>query len=100
VPFDHGWAVCENADDEFNKEIVATVADVQSNGKRIYLAHLRNTVTLDDLEDGLHSNASGYEKMPQVWAEVTTTLQTSPATKRPARNAGSLIGAPRQATRD
>jgi len=57
----------DKAVDDYNAEIREIVSRKQSEGKPIAQADINSVLTKEDLLDGVHPNATGYEKMGKYW---------------------------------
>lgn len=57
----------EDAVQEFNAAIPDLVSDRVNDGKKVLTVNMSDSLTTDDLEEGLHPNDEGYEKMSKVW---------------------------------
>ena len=58
-----------DADDEAKGQAynAAIPGVVQSKGSRVHLVDMHSALTTADLADGIHPNATGYEKMANTW---------------------------------
>ena len=57
----------DKAVDDYNAEIREIVSRKQTEGKPIAQADINSVLTKEDLLDGVHPNATGYEKMGKYW---------------------------------
>ena len=57
----------DKAVDDYNAEIREIVSRKQAEGKPIAQADINSVLTKEDLLDGVHPNATGYEKMGKYW---------------------------------
>jgi lysophospholipase L1-like esterase len=88
MPLAETFASREPAAQEFNANLVKIVAAAQARGKRIRLVDFRRSVSAEDLSDGAHPNAAGYEKMAALWAEAIAEVAPGGAEKAPAEPPG------------
>ncbi len=51
----------------YNAAIPGMVSSRAANGKRVHLVDMYRAVTTADLVDGVHPNATGYDKMAAAW---------------------------------
>lgn len=51
----------------YNAAIPGMVSSRAAAGKRVHLVDMYSAVSLSDLPDGVHPNATGYDKMAAVW---------------------------------
>jgi lysophospholipase L1-like esterase len=51
----------------FNSQIPGIVQSKVNSGKPVYMVDMYNALTLSDLQDGVHPNRTGYDKMADVW---------------------------------
>ena len=54
----------------FNAEVPGLVQRLADTGKRVHFVPMHDTLTLDDLADGVHPDATGYAKMGDRWYEA------------------------------
>lgn len=84
--------------DKYNTEIKELVSSLQQQGKNVELADINSVVSKDDLYDGVHPNAEGYEKMGEYWysklSEYLTgfSAETSQTSSETQPDAGVVIG--------
>ena len=80
----------DKAVDDYNAEIREIVSRKQSEGKPIAQADINSVLTKEDLLDGVHPNATGYEKMGKYWygkltefidSNSETPTETEPSTE-------------------
>ena len=64
--------------DRYNDAIPALVRARADAGKRVHLVEMRNALTAADLADGVHPNATGYDKMAAVWFDALRSVPGSP----------------------
>lgn len=76
--------------DSYNDQIKQMVTEMQTQGKPVRFADINSVIDpLTDLQDGIHPNETGYEKMGTYWTEivdsylsdepvVTSTVTTEP----------------------
>ncbi|MCL6457280.1 MAG: SGNH/GDSL hydrolase family protein, partial [Gorillibacterium sp.] len=57
----------------YNNAIPSMVQAKVSQGKPVYLVNMYNALTTADLADGVHPNATGYDKIGTLWF---TTIQS------------------------
>ncbi len=63
-----GWAAGDADVQAFNSRIPAIVDSKAKAGKRVHLVDMYNALSPSDLlDDGVHPNAGGYDKMAAVW---------------------------------
>ncbi|MBN1699866.1 MAG: hypothetical protein JW881_20315 [Spirochaetales bacterium] len=51
----------------FNSQIPGIVQSKANAGKPVYMVDMYSALTLSDLQDGVHPNRTGYDKMADVW---------------------------------
>jgi len=51
----------------YNSQIAGIVQNKANQGKPVYLVDMYSSLTTNDLGDGVHPNANGYNKMADVW---------------------------------
>ncbi|MBN2535039.1 MAG: hypothetical protein JXB88_19315 [Spirochaetales bacterium] len=51
----------------FNSQIPGIVQNKVNSGKPVYMVDMYSALTLSDLQDGVHPNRTGYDKMADVW---------------------------------
>lgn len=51
----------------FNNQIPGIVQNKVNQGKPVYMVDMYSALTTADLADGVHPNATGYNKMGDVW---------------------------------
>ncbi|MCL6592301.1 MAG: SGNH/GDSL hydrolase family protein [Firmicutes bacterium] len=51
----------------FNNQIPSIVQSKVSAGKPVYVVNMYSALTTADLQDGVHPNQTGYDKMGDVW---------------------------------
>ncbi|MET8123356.1 cellulose binding domain-containing protein [Micromonospora sp. NPDC005189] len=61
----------------FNAAIPGLVQTRASAGKRVHLVDMYRALTLSDLADGVHPNATGYRKMAVAWYDALRTVPGS-----------------------
>ena len=54
----------------FNSAIPGIVQSKKNSGKRVHLVDMHAALTTNDLIDGVHPTAGGYDKMAAVWYSV------------------------------
>lgn len=59
---------------KYNAAIPGVVASYRSQGRKIVSIDMSNILTPDDILDGLHPNATGYNKMANAWYPVVSTI--------------------------
>ena len=57
----------DQAVNDCNAQIRSLAKELADAGKPVYLAEINRVLTKDDLYDGVHPNAEGYEKMGRFW---------------------------------
>ncbi|MBP0972822.1 MAG: hypothetical protein J5851_02840 [Oscillospiraceae bacterium] len=57
----------DQAVDDYNAQVRAIAEKKKAEGKPIALADINSVLTKDDLLDGVHPSAQGYEKMGKYW---------------------------------
>jgi len=72
----------------FNAAIPGIVQNKAAAGKHVHLVDQYDALTTADLQDGVHPNAAGYDKMAAVWYHA---LQTVPGS---IGNSGQPSGSP------
>ena len=60
--------------DEYNRAIASLVERRQKEGDRLRFVDINSALTFDDLEDGVHPNGQGHNKMANVWEEALIPL--------------------------
>ncbi|WP_328848352.1 cellulose binding domain-containing protein [Micromonospora zamorensis] len=68
------------ADDQvraYNAAIPGIVQTRAAAGKRVHLVDMYRALTLSDLADGVHPNATGYRKMAAAWYDALRTVPGS-----------------------
>ena len=61
----------------FNAAIPGIVASKVKAGKRVHLVDMYDAVPTSDLADGVHPNATGYDKMAAVWYKALLAVPGS-----------------------
>lgn len=56
-----------------NAQIRSTAASLQKNGRHVLLAEAGALLTKQDLKDGVHPTAAGYEKLGRFWFGILTS---------------------------
>jgi lysophospholipase L1-like esterase len=51
----------------FNSQIPGIVQNKVNSGKPVYMVDMYSALTTADLQDGVHPNRTGYDKMADVW---------------------------------
>ena len=51
----------------YNSSLAGVVKDKTNQGKPVYMVDMYSALTTNDLGDGVHPNANGYNKMADVW---------------------------------
>ncbi|MGN1480787.1 SGNH/GDSL hydrolase family protein, partial [Porcipelethomonas sp.] len=65
----------KNYVDEFNASIKTLVEKMQSEGKSVRFADINSVINPEtDLQDGVHPNETGYEKMGDYWYGMVTNF--------------------------
>ena len=60
--------------DAYNNSIRALIAEKQEKGERVAFADINSVIDQNtDLNDGVHPNEAGYEKMGMYWANLLDT---------------------------
>ncbi|WP_036393131.1 cellulose binding domain-containing protein [Micromonospora chokoriensis] len=73
----------------YNNAIPGIVQSRAAAGKRVHLVDMYRALTLSDLADGVHPNATGYRKMADAWYAALRTVpgsiggDTTPTTPPP-----------------
>lgn len=62
----------DKAVDDYNAAVKAMITEKQAEGKPIALSDINAQLTKQDLLDGVHPNATGYEKMGNYWYQKIT----------------------------
>ena len=75
---------------DYNTAMAGIVATRQANGEHITLVDMYSGLTQSDLSDGLHPNATGYDKMADVWSNAIETVP-EPASAALLGVAGGLV---------
>ncbi len=57
-----------------NAQITALAAAYRAAGRPVRLADIHGALTKDDLQDGVHPSAAGYEKIGRFWFRLLTAL--------------------------
>ncbi len=70
LPFAKAWGERESAAKEFNGQLAEIVAARSRRGEKVHFVDFRQTVTTEDLADGLHPNAVGYGKIATAWTDA------------------------------
>ncbi|HZP50403.1 ricin-type beta-trefoil lectin domain protein [Actinocrinis sp.] len=81
----------------FNAAIPGIVQSKVSAGKHVHLVDMYDAVPTSDLADGVHPNATGYDKMAAVWYKALLAVPGSIGTSSqpsgsPSSSAGSGTG--------
>jgi lysophospholipase L1-like esterase len=71
----------------FNAAIPGIVRSKVNAGKHVHLVNMANALTTADLVDGVHPNATGYDKMAATWFSALQSVPGSIGTT------GALAGA-------
>ncbi|MCG5463358.1 cellulose binding domain-containing protein [Micromonospora sp. MED01] len=61
----------------YNAAIPGIVQSRAAAGKRVHLVDMYRALTLSDLADGVHPNATGYRKMAAAWYDALRTVPGS-----------------------
>ncbi|WP_327644467.1 cellulose binding domain-containing protein [Micromonospora zamorensis] len=61
----------------YNAAIPGIVQTRAATGKRVHLVDMYRALTLSDLADGVHPNATGYRKMAAAWYDALRTVPGS-----------------------
>ncbi|MFG1893553.1 cellulose binding domain-containing protein [Micromonospora zamorensis] len=61
----------------YNAAIPGIVQTRAAAGKRVHLVDMYRALTLSDLADGVHPNATGYRKMAAAWYDALRTVPGS-----------------------
>ncbi|MGA5312160.1 cellulose binding domain-containing protein [Micromonospora taraxaci] len=61
----------------YNNAIPGIVQSRTAAGKRVHLVDMYRALTLSDLADGVHPNATGYRKMAAAWYDALRTVPGS-----------------------
>ncbi|MDG4781881.1 cellulose binding domain-containing protein [Micromonospora sp. WMMD961] len=61
----------------YNNAIPGIVQSRAAAGKRVHLVDMYRALTLSDLADGVHPNATGYRKMAAAWYDALRTVPGS-----------------------
>ncbi|MBT3193948.1 MAG: hypothetical protein HN341_15495 [Verrucomicrobia bacterium] len=70
---------------DFNPYVYPLVTNHQAQGHNVHYLDMHAYVELADMDDNLHPNATGYQKMADAWFPVVTNIiATNPAPNRPA----------------
>ncbi len=75
----------------YNQGVAAVVAAHKALGENVMLVDMHSALTDADMNDNLHPNNSGYDKMAQVWYEAILAATAEPEVPEPLTLA--LIGA-------
>lgn len=68
----------DKAVDDYNAQVKQLVAEKQAEGKPIVLSDINAQLTKQDLLDGVHPSATGYQKMGAYWySQLTEYLNGS-----------------------
>lgn len=51
----------------YNSQITTIIQNKASQGKPVYMVDMFSALTTADLQDGVHPNRTGYDKMADVW---------------------------------
>lgn len=91
----------------FNSALTSIVQARANAGRRVHLVDMFNALTLADLADGVHPNATGYNKMAAVWYNALLSVpgsltppptspspSVSPSVSRPPSPSASSPGQP------
>ncbi|MEU5259474.1 endo-1,4-beta-xylanase [Amycolatopsis sp. NPDC021455] len=79
-----GWASGDAAVRTFNNAVPGIVQSKVNAGKHVHLVNLHNAVATSELPDGVHPNATGYDKMAAVWYNALRSVPGSIGNPRPA----------------
>lgn len=60
--------------DAFNQTIPGIVQQKKDQGKKVHYVDMQTVLTLSDLIDGIHPNATGHSKIAQKWASAIATV--------------------------
>jgi lysophospholipase L1-like esterase len=71
----------------YNAAIPGIVSSRAANGKRVHLVDMYSAVSTADLTDGVHPNATGYDKMAAAWFAALRAVPGSIG--NPAGNPGN-----------
>ncbi|WP_037306127.1 SGNH/GDSL hydrolase family protein [Amycolatopsis orientalis] len=72
-----GWGSGDATVRTFNNALPGIVRDKVNAGKRVHLVDQHSAVTAADLPDGVHPNATGYDKMAAVWYRALLSVPGS-----------------------
>jgi lysophospholipase L1-like esterase len=64
----------------FNAAVPGIVQSKVNAGKHVHLVNMANALTTADLIDGIHPNATGYDKMAATWFAALQSVPGSAAT--------------------
>ena len=89
----------------FNAEIPGIVASKAAAGKHVHLVDMHSALSAADLQDGVHPNAGGYDKMAAVWYQALLSVPGSigqpgsgssspPSSPSPSASASASASAP------
>jgi lysophospholipase L1-like esterase len=76
----------------FNAAIPGIVASKAAAGKHVHLVDMHSALTTADLQDGVHPNAGGYDKMAAVW--YSALLSVPGSIGQPSGSSSSPPGSP------
>jgi len=68
----------------YNNAIPGIVSQKQSQGKGVYFVDIYASLTVADLNDGVHPNLTGYGKMANAWFNVLAPIVNGTASPQPS----------------
>lgn len=61
--------------DQYNRVLEQIIDERADEGKHIMIVPINSTVAPSELEDGLHPDDDGYEKMAVAWVQAVNQVQ-------------------------
>lgn len=88
----------DKAVDDYNTAVKAMVTEKQAEGKPIALSDINSQLTKQDLLDGVHPNATGYEKMGNYWYQKIMEYLEGDAGELPTETMPETVSDLREST--
>ncbi|WP_410571180.1 endo-1,4-beta-xylanase [Amycolatopsis sp. cmx-4-61] len=88
-----GWASGDAAVRTFNAALPGIVQGKVNAGKHVHLVDMHSAVSAAELPDGVHPNATGYDKMAAVWYTALRSVPGSIGNPRTAVATEALAAA-------
>lgn len=83
---------------QYNAAIPGIVQSKVNQGKPVFLVNMNSVVTLNDLADGIHPSATGYDKMGNAWYAIIKNDLTAGPVSSPTRTPTAGLTATRTST--